>query len=100
LVGHEGEDHRHGQQRHAHHEMDHDDVGIELGVHHEGPQHGLADDADDEARRQPPEVPACRAAQEGRHHGHHAGHHQHEHHQSIAELDERVQPQGRGQVVL
>ena len=100
VAGLQGQDHGHGQQGHAHHEVGHDHVGVELGVHHEGADHRLAQDPHDEAGREPAQVAPGRPAEERGHHGHGAGDHQQRDHQPVAELDDRVEAERRGQVVL
>ena len=62
-----------GQQGDAHHEVGHDDVRVELGVDDHRAQDRLADDAPEEAGRQPHQVPPARRPQQRGHQRHGGG---------------------------
>ena len=100
VPGLQNQDHGHGQEGHPHHEVDHHHIGVELGIHHECADHGLADDPEDQPSRQPPQVGPGRSAEERGHHGDGAGDDQKGDDQPVTELDEGVETQRRGQVML
>ncbi len=92
------EHHGVGQQHHGGEEVDHDQVGIELGVDDDPAQHGLGQYAHHQATAQIDQVgsagPAEDRPQERGGHGDGQDHRD----QAISEFDQAVELQGGGQV--
>ena len=93
-------DQHHGvdQQEHGGEEVHHDDVGVELGVDDDPAEDGLGQHAGHEAAAQPDEVAPAGGAEDRAQEGGGHRHGQDDGDQSVAELDQAVELEGRGQV--
>ena len=92
--------HRDRQQGDPEHEVGHDHVGVELGVDDDRPEDGLAQDADEEATGQPAQVPAGGRAEERGDPGDRTGDDQDGDDHPVAEFDDGVEGEGRGEALV
>ena len=86
------------QQQHGGEEVHHDDVGIELRVDDDPAEDGLGQDAGHEPAAQPDQVAPARGAEDGAEEGRRHGDGEDDGDQPVAELDQAVELQRRGQV--
>ena len=86
------------QQEHGGEEVHHDHVGVELGVDDDAAQHRLGQDAGHQPAAQPDQVAPAGRAQDGAQEGGRHREHQHDGHEAVAELDQAVELEGRGEV--